>query len=160
MTLRILSEAPHPPPGRSPLSPRRHHRGLRRLEEALTAYEQAAEANPDLAEALAGITQGTARQLAAKSIGTSSQPITLRFQNAKLKEVFEMVARSTGLNAIFDKEARGTTGLSSQRRPTIHAVAWSAHARRCTNIAIGLGHEPGRRPGWAAARQQHPTRSL
>ncbi len=75
-----------------------------RLEEALTAYEQAAETDPDLAEALTGITQVTAQQLAAKSIGTSSQPITLRFQNAKLKEVFEVVARSAGLNVIFDKE--------------------------------------------------------
>ena len=75
-----------------------------RLEEALTAYEQAAEADPDLAEALSGITQVTAQQLSAKTIGTSSQPITLRFQNAKLKEVFEVVARSAGLNVLFDKE--------------------------------------------------------
>lgn len=75
-----------------------------RLEEALTAYEQAAEADPDLADALTGITQITAQQLSAKSIGTSSQPITLRFQNAKLKEVFEVVARSAGLNVLFDKE--------------------------------------------------------
>lgn len=80
MTLRILSETPHPPPGRSPLYPRRHDRGLRRLEEALTAYEQAAEADPDLAEALAGITQVTAHQLSAKSIGTSSYPIRSGFR--------------------------------------------------------------------------------
>ena len=78
--------------------------GVGRLEEALTAYEQAAEADPDLAEALTGITQVTAQQLSAKSIGTSSQPITLRFQNAKLKEVFQVVARTAGLNVIFDKE--------------------------------------------------------
>lgn len=78
--------------------------GTGRLEEALTAYEQAAEADPDLAEALTGITQVTAQQLSAKNIGTSSQPITLRFQNAKLKEVFEVVARTAGLNVIFDKE--------------------------------------------------------
>jgi general secretion pathway protein D len=78
--------------------------GAGRLEEALTAYEQAAEADPDLAEALTGITQVTAQQLSAKSIGTSSQPITLRFQNAKLKEVFQVVARTAGLNVIFDKE--------------------------------------------------------
>ena len=78
--------------------------GVGRLEEALTAYEQAAEADPDLADALTGITQVTAQQLSVKSIGTSSQPITLRFQNAKLKEVFEVVARSAGLNVLFDKE--------------------------------------------------------
>ncbi|MEP6934861.1 MAG: secretin N-terminal domain-containing protein, partial [Nitrospirota bacterium] len=75
-----------------------------RLEEALTAYEQAAEADPDLAEALTGITEVTAQQRSAKSIGTSSDPITLRFQNAKLKEVFEVVARTAGLNVVFDKE--------------------------------------------------------
>ncbi len=78
--------------------------GVGRLDEAMTAYEQAAEADPDLAEALTGITQVTAQQLSAKSIGTSSQPITLRFQNAKLKEVFQVVARTAGLNVIFDKE--------------------------------------------------------
>jgi general secretion pathway protein D len=77
-----------------------------RLDEALTAYEQAAEADPDLADALAGITQVTAQQLSAKSHGTSSQPITLRFQNAKLKEVFEVIARSADLNVIFDKEVQ------------------------------------------------------
>ncbi len=75
-----------------------------RLEEALTAFEQAAEADPDLAEALTGITEVTAQQRSAKSIGTSSDPITLRFQNAKLKEVFEVVARTAGLNVVFDKE--------------------------------------------------------
>ena len=80
-----------------------------RLEEALTAYEQAAEADPDLAEALTGITEVTAQQLSAKSIGTSSDPITLRFQNAKLKEVFEVVARTAGLNVIFDKEVHDDT---------------------------------------------------
>ena len=75
-----------------------------RLEEALTAYEQAAEADPDLAEALTGIIQVTAQQLSAKSIGASTHPITLRFQDAKLKEVFQVVARTAGLNVIFDKE--------------------------------------------------------
>jgi len=75
-----------------------------RLEDALTAFEQAAEADPDLAEALSGITQVTSQQMSLKSVGTSSHPITLRFQNARLKEVFEIVARTAGLNVIFDKE--------------------------------------------------------
>lgn len=75
-----------------------------RFEDALTAYEQAAEADPELADALTGITQVTAQLLAAKNIGASNQPITLRFQNAKLKEVFEVVARTAGLNVIFDKD--------------------------------------------------------
>lgn len=74
------------------------------LDDALTAYEQAVEADPDLTEAVAGITHIAARQLSTKSIGNSSRPITLRFQNARLKEVFEIVARTADLNVIFDKE--------------------------------------------------------
>jgi hypothetical protein len=81
----------------------------------LTAYEQAAEADPDLADALTGITQVTAQQLSVKSIGTSSQPITLRLQNAKLKEVFEVVARSAGLN-VFSIKRYTTSPLPCSSR--------------------------------------------
>jgi len=36
----------------------------------------------------------------------ATQPITLRFQNAKLKEVFEILARAAGLNVLLDKEVK------------------------------------------------------
>jgi len=79
---------------------------LGRSEEALTAYERAVELDPSLTQALTHITEITAQQRATKMFGGSSQPISLRFQNAKLKEVFEIVARTAGLNVIFDKEVR------------------------------------------------------
>lgn len=80
--------------------------GLGRPEEALAAYERAVELDPGLTQALEGITQLTKQQRAEKSLAGSSQPITLRFQNAKLKEVFEILARTAGVNVIFDKEVR------------------------------------------------------
>ncbi|MBA5868395.1 MAG: tetratricopeptide repeat protein [Nitrospira sp. CR2.1] len=79
---------------------------LGRSEEALTAYERAVELDPNLTQALTHITEITAQQRSTKMFGGSSQPISLRFQNAKLKEVFEIVARTAGLNVIFDKEVR------------------------------------------------------
>ena len=78
--------------------------GLGRPDEALAAYERAVELDPSLTQALEGITQLTKQQRAEKSLGGSTQPITLRFQNAKLKEVFEILARTAGVNVIFDKE--------------------------------------------------------
>lgn len=79
---------------------------LGRSEEALTAYERAVELDPSLTQALTHITEITAQQRSTKMFGGSSQPISLRFHNAKLKEVFEIVARTAGLNVIFDKEVR------------------------------------------------------
>jgi len=79
---------------------------LGRQEDALAAYERALDLDPGLTSALAGITDLTKQLRTAKSLGGSTQPITLRFQNAKLKEVFEVVARTAGVNVIFDKEVR------------------------------------------------------
>ncbi|MGH7206071.1 MAG: secretin N-terminal domain-containing protein [Nitrospiraceae bacterium] len=79
---------------------------LGRIEDALAAYEKAVELDPSLTQALEGITAITKQQRATKLIGGSNQPITLRFQNAKLKEVFEILARTAGVNVIFDREVR------------------------------------------------------
>ncbi|MEW6248912.1 MAG: secretin N-terminal domain-containing protein [Nitrospirota bacterium] len=79
---------------------------LGRTEDALSAYEKAVELDPSLTPALDGITAITQQQRAAKLVVGSSQPIALRFQNAKLKEVFEILARTGGVNVIFDKEVR------------------------------------------------------
>ncbi len=80
--------------------------GLGRPDEALAAYERAVELDPSLTHALEAITQLTKQQRAEKSLGGSSQPISLRFQSVKLKEVFEILARTAGVNVIFDKEVR------------------------------------------------------
>ena len=81
-------------------------RNLGRLDEALAAYEQAVQLDPDLTKALEGITAIAAQQQEEKQIGSATQPITLRFQNAKLKEVFEILARAGGLNVLLDKEVK------------------------------------------------------
>jgi general secretion pathway protein D len=79
---------------------------LGRLNEALAAYEQAVQLDPDLTLALDGITAVTEQQKGESAFGGSTQPVTLRFQNAKLKEVFEILARAGGLNVILDKEVK------------------------------------------------------
>lgn len=79
---------------------------LGRVEEALTAFERAVELDPSQTTALESITELTKQQRATKAIGHSQDPLTLRFQQAKLKEVFEILARTSGVNVLFDKEVR------------------------------------------------------
>lgn len=77
-----------------------------RVEDAMRAYERALELDPDLQEAVEGVGALTAQARAGKGFGGSNQPITLRFQNAKLKEVFEILTKTSGLSVVFDKEVR------------------------------------------------------
>lgn len=79
---------------------------LGRYEDALGAYERAVELDPELTQAVEAITTITQQQRATEAVGGSTQPVTLRFQNAKLKEVFEILARAGGLNVVFDKDVR------------------------------------------------------
>jgi len=92
--------------GRDQLQAGQKLQNLGRAEDAMAAFERAVELDPTLTTALDGITELTKQQRAAKMIGGSTDPITLRFQNAKLKEVFEILARTAGVNVIFDKEVR------------------------------------------------------
>lgn len=77
-----------------------------RLEEAMAEYERALHIDPNLTESLDAIARLTAQAHAAKGFGGSNQPITLRFQNVKLKEVFEILTKTSGMSVIFDKEVR------------------------------------------------------
>jgi general secretion pathway protein D len=81
-------------------------KALGRLNEALTAYEQAVQLDPNLTQALDGITAVTEQRQGESALGGSTQPVTLRFQNAKIKEVFEILARAGGLNVILDKDVK------------------------------------------------------
>ena len=81
-------------------------RSAGRLEEALAAYERVVQIDPDLSEALEAIGQLTAQARSAKGFGGSNQPVTLRFQNVKLKEVFEILTKTSGISVVFDKEVK------------------------------------------------------
>ena len=79
---------------------------LGRIEEALQAYEKAVELQPDLNPALEQITKLSAAERAESPLGSLAQPVTLRFQNTKLKEVFEVLARAGNINVVFDREVK------------------------------------------------------
>ncbi len=74
---------------------------LGRIDEAMRAYEQAVRLNPALTEALEKITSLMKRKQEEKRFIQSTQPVTLRFQKAKLREVFEVLARTVGVNVVF-----------------------------------------------------------
>ena len=77
-----------------------------RMDDALIAFERAAILDPKLMPAYEGITAVSAERRTAKRMAKSTQPITLRFQKAKLREVFEILARTAGVNVVFDKDVR------------------------------------------------------
>lgn len=80
--------------------------GLGRFDEALTLYESAVELDPSLAEAVEGITRVVQQQTEIHTIGGSAEPVTLRFQNTRLKQVFEILARTANIDILFDKDVR------------------------------------------------------
>jgi general secretion pathway protein D len=80
-----------------------------RLEEAAESFEQALARDPDLKAAQDGLVQVAERQRAGRNViftRAAQQPITLRFQNARTKEVFESLARAGGINFMFDKDLK------------------------------------------------------
>lgn len=79
---------------------------LGRLDEAMNAYERAIELDPNLNEALEGITSISQEQKVYKSLGGTTEPVTLRFQNTRLKQVFEILARTASINILFEKDVR------------------------------------------------------
>ena len=78
-----------------------------RWEESAEAFERALELDPDLKAAQDGLVQLAEKQrTAVPPLSGSRQPITLKFQNARTKEVFEVLARSGGINFLFDKDLK------------------------------------------------------
>jgi general secretion pathway protein D len=81
-----------------------------RLDEALGEFEAALEKNPSLAEAQQAVLQITERKQSATSAEdlalSSKEPITIKFQGAHLKEVFELLSKSYGINILFDRDVR------------------------------------------------------
>ncbi len=83
-----------------------HIESLGRFDEALTLYENAVELDPALNEAIEGITRVVQQQQKIENIGGSAEPVTLRFQNTRLKQVFEILARTANIDILFDKDVR------------------------------------------------------
>ena len=79
---------------------------LGRLDDAMYAYERAIELDPNLPDALEGITAIVQEQKAYQSLGGNTEPVTLRFQNTRLKQVFEILARTANINILFEKDVR------------------------------------------------------
>jgi len=78
-----------------------------RLDDAAEAFERALELDPDLKAAQDGLVQLAEKQKSvALPLTGSRQPITLKFQNARTKEVFEVLARAGGINILFDKDMK------------------------------------------------------
>ncbi len=78
-----------------------------RLDDAAEAFERALELDPDLKAAQDGLVQLAEKQKSvALPLTGSRQPITLKFQSARTKEVFEVLARAGGINILFDKDMK------------------------------------------------------
>src|SRR5213594_314219 len=78
-----------------------------RLEDAAEAFERALELDPDLKAAQDGLVQLAEKQkIVSVPLSGSKQPITLKFQSARTKEVFEVLARAVGINVLFEKDMK------------------------------------------------------
>lgn len=81
-----------------------------KLADAVESLEKALELDPDLAAARTALKDAAERIKLLEASDelnlTSAQPITLRFQNAKLKEVFDLLAKTSGVNFLFDRDIR------------------------------------------------------
>ncbi len=82
-----------------------------KYSEALAQLEQALDLDPSMVDAQEAIRNLISREqsiLAREDELTlkSTQPITLKFQNARLNEVFEFLSKASGVNILFDKDVR------------------------------------------------------
>lgn len=80
--------------------------------EALHAYQKALELNPANAEAKEGI-ERMLKTRKPKLDGfdlnlKSNKPITLKFKDAKIKDVFSIITQLSGINFIFDEGVKDT----------------------------------------------------
>ncbi len=82
-----------------------------KFSDALDELGKALELVPGYPPAQEAMAKLSEKRRAAKSEEEelalkSTQPITLKFQNAKLKDVFELLSKTTGINILFDKDVR------------------------------------------------------
>lgn len=79
----------------------------RKIREAIRAYQKALEFDPESREAKDAV-ERLQKSRRTKLDGTelnlkSNKPITLKFKDAKIKEVFNILSQLSGINFIFDE---------------------------------------------------------
>ncbi len=79
---------------------------LGRIEEAFGSYARAVELDPTYQAPIDGIARLTEEQQALRRGEGMTQPVTLKFKSAGIKEVLEAVAKAGGLTLVFDKDVR------------------------------------------------------
>ncbi|HXN07834.1 MAG TPA: tetratricopeptide repeat protein, partial [Nitrospiria bacterium] len=82
-----------------------------RLEQAEEAFGKAAALNLENEAAKEALVSVGVALEAVRDEGSglslkSSEPITLKFHNARIKEVFELLSKTAGINILFDKDVR------------------------------------------------------
>ncbi len=100
-----------------------------RLDEATLAARQILAQAPGHADALAMLQKiqstRSAEEHSPRELGAAyRKPITLEFRDAPLRNVFDMIARQSGINFIFDKDVRLDTKatLFARNTPIADAV--------------------------------------
>ena len=139
---KVLSIHPENPRARTLLSnlatTRRHQADMQaaqkayaagRHEEATLAARQVLAQDPGHADALAMLQQiqskRSAEEINPRELGAAyRKPITLEFRDAPLRNVFDMIARQSSINFIFDKDVRLDTKatLFTRNTPIADAV--------------------------------------
>ncbi|MHB8483251.1 MAG: secretin N-terminal domain-containing protein [Nitrospiria bacterium] len=81
------------------------------LDEAMEEMEKALALNPENEAAKTDLVKlNVSKEMLKEGVGElslkSNQPITLKFHNARLKEVFELLSKTAGINILFDKDVR------------------------------------------------------
>ena len=82
-----------------------------RYYETIEILEEAIARDPDFAEAKAARDEAVKKRREQSEVADSlslksRKPITLNFQNTKLKEVFGVLEKLSGINIIFDKDVK------------------------------------------------------
>lgn len=79
----------------------------RKMREALTAYKKALEFDPgnsEAKEAVERLIKSRKSKLDGYELNLkSTKPITLKFRDAKIKEVFNILSQLSGINFVFDE---------------------------------------------------------
>ncbi|MFI5303288.1 MAG: secretin N-terminal domain-containing protein [Nitrospiria bacterium] len=85
--------------------------GAGHLDESIEELEKGLALNPEnnkIKEELVklNVLKESSKEEGADLSLKSTQPITLKFHNARLKEVFELLSKTAGINILFDKDVR------------------------------------------------------